>query len=112
MVGLYAQRRDNAVFDFIVLFDTGAVLLVNTVKKLATVFTLTSFKNHEMTVFCLPVQTRHWSQLTVMGVEANLTIDELSLDLFLDALREGALHGPDLAIGKIGDFFAHFAVLR
>ena len=47
-----------------------------------------------------------------MGVEANLTIDELGLDLCFEAFREGALHGPDLAIGEIGDFFAHFAVLR
>lgn len=52
------------------------------------------------------------SYSSIIGVQADLTIDALDLDLLLEAFREGALNDPDLAIGEIGDFFAHFAVLR
>ena len=47
MVVLYAQQRDNAVLDFIVLIDAGAVLL-QTVKDLATVFALIVLEYDEM----------------------------------------------------------------
>jgi hypothetical protein len=38
--------------------------------------------------------------------------NNLGLDLLFEALHEGTLYSPDLTIGEIGDFFAHFAVLR
>ena len=47
-----------------------------------------------------------------MRLFADLTVDDLNLDLLLEALRDRALYGPDLTVGEIGDFIVHIAVLR
>lgn len=40
VVGLNAQQRNNAVFNFVVFLDASTVLLVDAVEKLAAIFAL------------------------------------------------------------------------
>jgi hypothetical protein len=55
---LHTQQRDNAVFDFVAFLDADAVLLVDTVGKLATILALAGLENHEMAALGFPVQAR------------------------------------------------------
>lgn len=87
----------------------GLFLLFEIVVGLGTVAAFAGFENHKSTAVYLPVQAWAGRQFTVMRTQANIAVNFLHLNLFLEAFLQGAGYGPDLAFGKVGNS-AHVAI--
>ena len=113
MISLYLQQRYDAFSEIVILSHAGAVLLISTIEKLATIVAIPRLENDEVaTLVVLPVYDRAGSEFTIRRHQADFRIRILDFHIMAIALAQGGFNDPLLSIGDIRDFTHNLVCYR
>lgn len=110
MVGLGLEQRDNAFGNVRIFINSGSILLIRTVKKLAAILACPGFEYNKVATFLFPIPDRAGSQMAVRGIQPYLGIGYLDFHILPIALPQGGLDDPSFAFANVWYFLHRYSI--